>query len=439
MCRDPDETAKLASHMSKMKGVKMSLEEDIRYAQRYSIDKDVYPCGWHLFEGKEVKNETSASVDKVYFLTAPPKPIEKAETPSLKIMSFSIVCYSKKGSPKPDRNLVVIVSMANNRGETKQFVSKGTDDGGVLKSFVKYVEELDPDIIAGYGSNSHDWPYLLERGKRAGVKLSVDRSRTEPHPSLYGHISITGRANIDLYNYAEDFEEVKVKTLENMAKYLGVLKDEEEIEVEDAEVADYWDDPSKRQTLLQRSVKKAETILRVSESLLDYAMQLSNIVGLPLDYVGAIVLAPKPGIHENVSVLDFKSMYPNIMIVYNASPDTYIEPGEPDPPSGVFVAPEVKHRFRKESPGFYKQVLSDLIRIRGRLKIDVEKTKPGSAEYKLLDARQRAIKVITNASYGYTGWVGPAGTLGLSQRPRRRGGATPSNAPSSWQRRRGWT
>jgi len=36
----------------------------------------------------------------------------------------------------------------------------------------------------------------------------------------------------------------------------------------------------------------------------------------------------------------------------------------------------------------------------------VEKTKPRSAEYKLLDARQRAIKVITNASYGYTGWVG---------------------------------
>lgn len=442
VCIDPDETAKLASHMSKMKGVKMSLEEDIRYAQRYSIDKDVYPCGWHLFEGEEMKNETGASVDKVYVLTAPLKPIEEAETPSLKIMSFLIVCYSKKGSTKPDRNPVVIVSTANNRGETKQFVSKGTDDGVVLESFVKYVEELDPDIIVGYGSNGHEWPYLLERGKRAGIKLSVDRSRTEPHPSLYGHISITGRSNIDLYNYAEDFEEVKVKTLENMAKYLGVLKDEEEIEVEDVEVQGYWDDLSMRQTLLQRSVKKAETILGVSASLLDYAMQLSNIVGLPLDYVGAaavgfrvewylirqaykigemvpsrkenpyfpyvdaIVLAPKPGTHENVSVLDFKSMYPNIMIVYNASPDTYIEPSEPDPPGGVFVAPEVKHRFRKDPPGFYKQVLSDLICIRSHLKIDVEKTKLGSAEYKLLDARQRAIKVITNASYGYTGWVG---------------------------------
>lgn len=155
-------------------------------------------------------------------------------------------------------------------------------------------------------------------------------------------------------------------------------------------------------------------------------------------YVDAIVLAPKPGTHENVSVLDFKSMYPNIMIVYNASPDTYIEPSEPDPPGGVFVAPEVKHRFRKDPPGFYKQVLSDLICIRSHLKIDVEKTKLGSAEYKLLDARQRAIKVITNASYGYTGWVGVRWYIGLWQRPRRRGGDTQSNAPSSWQRRRGW-
>ena len=68
-----------------------------------------------------------------------------------------------------------------------------------------------------------------------------------------------------------------------------------------------------------------------------------------IPYAGGLVLSPKPGLHENIAVLDFKSMYPNIMITYNLSPDTYIQTGDPEPPSGVYIAPEVKHRFRKAS------------------------------------------------------------------------------------------
>ena len=43
-------------------------------------------------------------------------------------------------------------------------------------------------------------------------------------------------------------------------------------------------------------------------------------------YKGAIVLEPKPGLYSDVLVLDFSSMYPNIMMKYNLSPDTYLEP-----------------------------------------------------------------------------------------------------------------
>jgi DNA polymerase I len=32
--------------------------------------------------------------------------------------------------------------------------------------------------------------------------------------------------------------------------------------------------------------------------------------------------------------------------------------------------------------------------------------KPGTVEYNILDARQKAVKIITNAAYGYAGWVG---------------------------------
>jgi DNA polymerase I len=118
------------------------------------------------------------------------------------------------------------------------------------------------------------------------------------------------------------------------------------------------------------------------------------------------VLKPEPGLHENIAVLDFKSMYPNLMIAYNLSPDTYVPPKEPEPPCGVYEAPEVKHRFRKEPAGFYKEILSYLINVRDEVRSKMKKTPSESVEYRVLDARQKAVKVITNASYGYAGWIG---------------------------------
>ena len=125
-----------------------------------------------------------------------------------------------------------------------------------------------------------------------------------------------------------------------------------------------------------------------------------------LPYAGGLVLSPKPGLHENIAVLDFKSMYPNIMITYNLSPDTYIAPDEPEPASGVYIAPEVGHKFRKAPPGFYKEALTYLINVRGTIRQKMKTLNPKTVEYHVLDARQKAVKIITNAAYGYAGWVG---------------------------------
>jgi DNA polymerase I len=99
-------------------------------------------------------------------------------------------------------------------------------------------------------------------------------------------------------------------------------------------------------------------------------------------------------------------MYPNIMIRYNLSPDTYVPPGEPEPPSGVYEAPEVNHRFRKEPPGFYKEALTFLIQVRNQIRVQMRALNPATVEYSVLDARQKAVKIITNATYGYAGWIG---------------------------------
>jgi len=440
--QNPDVISKYSKDFKKLEGVKDCLEDDIRYSMRYLIDNNVVPCGWHEIEVTEIENKFGVKTDKVYLAKSFPKAIEKAELPQLRILAVSTIAYSPQGSPKPEKNPVIIISTITNAGEEKQFVTEDFDDKAVLDSFVKYVQDFDPDIIAGYGTNRQDWPYLLARCKKLGIKLSVDRANTEPHTSVYGHVSLTGRANIDFFDFSDELPEVKVKTLENVADFLEILKIEKRTLIEDIDFATYWDDLKKRSTLLKFSIENAQSVMGVTDAMLDFAMQLSSIVGLPLDhvgtaavgfrvewylikqaykidelipkrierpyipYVGSVVLEPKPGLHENVATLDFKAMYPNIMITENLSPDTFIPPSEPEPSGGVNVAPEVKHRFRKKPDGFYKEVLSSLIAVRDEIRPKLKKLDPKSAEYRILDARQKAIKVIANASYGYTGWIG---------------------------------
>jgi len=441
--KTPEAMSECAKTLRKLEGVKDCLEEDIRFAMRYLTDNNVAPSSWHEVEIVEESEKRKANVDKIYQAKTAPQAIEKMELPPLRILSFSPIYYSKEGSPNPERNPAVIISTENNKGEQKQFLADDDrNDKPVLEAFAKYVRNFDPDIIVGYGNNGQDWPYLRTRCKKHGMHLYVDRARTEPHTSVYGHVSLTGCVNLDLADYQGEFPEVKVKTLVNLADYLGVMKLENRTIIEDIDIADHWDDKEKRKKLKQFASDNARSILGVTEAILDFAVQLSALVNLPLDhvgtaaagfrvesflikrthplgelvprrieqpyrsYAGGLVLQPVPGLHENIAVLDFKSMYPSLMITYNLSPDTYISPDDPIPKGGVYEAPEVKHKFRKEPPGFYKEVLTYLIHVRDQIRPRMNKLKQGTAEYRVLDARQKAVKIITNASYGYAGWIG---------------------------------
>ncbi|MEM3179916.1 MAG: DNA polymerase domain-containing protein [Candidatus Bathyarchaeia archaeon] len=441
-CQDPDIMPEYIKVISKVKGISSFLEDDIRYSMRYMIDNNIVPCGWHEVEVEECPNVLNVQVDKVLIAKSTPRYLsEMIDIPKLRILGFSMICYSPKGSPKPEKNPIVIISAITNTGEEKQFIAEKTeDDRKIINDFMNFIRNFDPDIIVGFETNRRDIPYLVARAKANGLSLVIDRASAEPHTSTYGHVSITGRANVDLFDYADEFPEVKVKTLENIADYLGVMKIEERVLIEDFEYAQYWDDPSKRPELLKFLMDNTRCIMGITEAILDFAIQLSSLVGLPLDhvgtaavgfrvewflirhayhmgelvpkkieraytpYAGALVLEPNPGIHENIAVLDFKSMYPNIMISYNVSPDTYIPPGEPE--IDAFIAPEVNHRFRKEPPGFYREVLAKLIKARDHVREELKRVDRGTIKYRILDARQKAIKVITNATYGYAGWIG---------------------------------
>jgi DNA polymerase I len=332
----------------------------------------------------------------------------------------------------------------NSEGEVKVIEKVGEGprgDARVIDEFVSYIQQYDPDIIVGYNSNKFDWPYLLERSKLLGVRLEVGRVKDGiPRTSVYGHISIPGRLNVDLYDFVEEISEIKIKSLDVVAEYLGIMRRDERVLIPWYEISKYWDDPNKRELLIRYAVDDVKSTKGLADKLLPFATQLSSLTGLPLDqvgsasvgfrlewylmraaykfnelipnrverpyepYKGAIVLEPIRGIHDNIAVLDFTSMYPNIMIKYNIGPDTFVE-GECSEDQ-CYVIPELGYRFRKEPPGFYKAVLETLLEMRRGVREVMKKLPQGSVEYRILDERQKALKILANASYGYMGWVG---------------------------------
>ncbi len=426
---------------AKIPGVREVLEADIRFVMRYMIDNNIRPFAWHEVEVEEAE-EKGYRVGAVYRALERPRLVDREGIPQLRVLAFDIEVYAPTGSPKHGRDPVIIISTMNSEGEVRQFVAEDMDDREVIKGFVEYVKSYDPDIIVGYNSNKFDWPYLKDRAKVLGIKLDLSRRvGVEPTTSVYGHISVAGRLNVDLYDYAEEIPEIKVKTLENVAEYLGVMKKEERVEIPWYEIPKYWENPELRDKLLQYAQDDVVATYGIAEKILPFAIQLAYITGLPLDqvgaasvgfrlewylmreayrlgelvpnrverppltYKGAIVLEPRKGVHEDIAVLDFSSMYPNIMIRYNVGPDTLLRRGEEEPPEGVWIAPEVGHRFRKAPPGFFKTVLETLLELRKRLREQMKKYEPGTPEYRLLDNRQKAVKVLANAAYGYQGWT----------------------------------
>ncbi len=439
--KTPSETSKLAKTLRSLEGLADCLEDDLRPSMRYLIDNIIVPCSWITLEAQVEPNRDSSRVDAVYVAASQPKPAADVAAPPLKVLSFHTIAYSREGTPQPDRNPIVAISITTNTGEHKQFTAaEDRDDKPLLEAFIQYIEEFDPDVIASYGANTTDWAYLKARCHKHKLKLNFDRALSEPHTSVYGHVSTTGIVNVDLADFADLFPEVKVKTLRNLSQNLGFSS--ETAQVGEVVFADYWDDPKKRPDLLRFGLDSAREIQEIVGLLLDLAMQLSNLTGLPLDhvmtaafgfrvdwylirrahdmdeliprrmeqtyqtYTGGLVLSPTPGLHQDIAVLDFKSMYPNIMITYNLSPDTYVQLGDPEPEGGVYVAPEVGYKFRKTPPGFYKEALLYLIETRRQIRSEMKNLSSSSVEFRVLDARQKAVKILTNAAYGYAGWVG---------------------------------
>lgn len=118
-------------------------------------------------------------------------------------------------------------------------------------------------------------------------------------------------------------------------------------------------------------------------------------------YRGGLVVEPQTGVHFNVVVLDFASLYPSIIKVYNLSYETVR--CVHDECKGNMI-PETEHWVCKKRKGMESLLIGSLRDLRVNYYKHLSKDKSLSKEEKdLYSIISQALKVILNASYGVMG------------------------------------
>jgi DNA polymerase, archaea type len=343
--------------------------------------------------------------------------------PSLRVLSFDIENAIRK------RTIFTICGVAEGGGrERKTFRLSGPSERKILEDFAAAILEDDPDVITGYNIGGYDFPLLIERARATGLEsLALGRERSEPREMGERLWKVAGRVIADAWWSVRRDLRPKQETLQFVARtLLGDSKlavDRRNIDEEWARdpvrVMEYCEhDADLALRILQRlrAVERAADLATVARlpleegmngrtSLFIDAMLIPRAdakgVGVPMSHYGGrdapieggYVHAIRPGMYRWVVVLDFKSMYPSIIISRNLCFTTLSPEGTTVAPSGArFLAPSVRR-------GLIPEILSELLADRDRFRREGRAASTKElAEY--YDGLQNAVKVLMNSFYG---------------------------------------
>ncbi len=392
------------------------LAADIPFHFRFYYDMDLGSCV--KFEGEEIKDDRFTT-DHVVNLTS----ISKTNDfkPPLKIMSFDI-----ENSIKTQQLYVIGYTIKFKDKEKNGSITGEPTD--VLKRFIEVVRENDPDIITGYNIDGYDLPFLSDLAKNNNIKMQLSRDDQEPKRVQNQFWKINGRVVADAWWNVKREIHPKQETLAAVSKE---LLGESKLDVDRINIDNEWE--NNRNKVIEYCIKDSRLALLILEKIdvVDKYLNMSTVSLLPLDDVwnsgnstlidsllireadrrniavpmnnftnqqeekieGGYVHTIEPGLYDMVAVLDFKSMYPSLMIKYNICFTTLSPNGTIVAPNGVrFLAPEVKK-------GLVPEKLQELMKTRDMYK-SMMKNEKNEDRKRYLNSMQNSVKILMNSFYG---------------------------------------
>lgn len=401
-------------------------ESDIRPLERFLMDQGIFAqvriTGECLFKDG-LNTFVNPKIEKGHYF------------PNCKIMSFDIetgkdgrlysLAYSFRSHDlKEDKVFMLGPEKSNDE------VEFCPTEKNILEAFSKATKRLDPDIFTGWNVIGFDFHFLNKKAKAVGYPLILGRSHKplDMFQNARGEwtLYLEGRVIIDgpwaLKTNFFSFESYK---LNNVAKIiLGVGKD-----IDEDETHDKWEEIERRfredkYSLARYNVKDAQLVLDIFEQtkLIDLLLNRSLICGLLMERVGGstaafdhfylpplhefgyvapnvadveymrqakggFVLNPKVGVHENVLVMDFKSLYPTIIQTFFIDPLSRAERGVSP------VSTPVNIKFSRENH-ILPDKIGELLDRRARAKVEKNTN------------LSQAVKILMNSFYGVMGSSG---------------------------------
>jgi DNA polymerase elongation subunit (family B) len=425
--------------------IEKSYEYSINYYKRYLIDKQIE--GWIEVDGEIM--DKSYRAEKVLKISRI-RPVASDTLPKLKMTSFDIESVDDRGNQKivmisirsDDLKKVLTYKRDKHYGK---YVEVLRDEKDMLERFVAILNEQDADVLLGFNSDEFDTQVIQRRAEELRVELKLSRDYSKLRFSRRARISTArfkGLVHIDLYQFINNIMATQLQTeVLSLDAVSAELLNDRKIEIDYEEIIEDWRKGKDLGKLAEYCLKDSELTLRLGKFILPQIYEMSELCGQLLfdtsrmmysqlvewylskkafamsniipnqpkwediesrrefsPYVGGFVKDPIGGLHEDIAVLDFRSLYPSVIATFNISPETL---NCEDCREDGYKVPERDYWFCKRKKGFVSSVIEELIERRASLKNEMK----GSKDYSRLNNEQLAIKTVANAMYGYFGFA----------------------------------
>jgi DNA polymerase I len=433
MTKSPGDVIEIRHHAKELGD---SREDDINHTYRYLIDHHMYASRYYDFE---IENGILKKAREL-----PDEPLD------LRVLAFDIEVYNPKQIPDSEKDPIVCIGYCTANDRDVLYWTEGkSSEKEMIEKFIKKVDDYDPDVIVGYNSAGFDFPYLKERCQKLRIKLALGRDYSEVQikkGGIYPRADIFGRAHIDAFDGVDFLTTIGAMRLpkNDLNSVYRELYGKQKVDLKGKLISDLWDAGGKSlDLLLEYNQEDAVAAFEIAKEILPLHTALSKIIGLPLyetarmatsqmiewllireahrrgilvpnrsseaevkerlmgPIKGAFVKQPESGLHERIVILDFRSLYPSIIMSYNLDKTTLDCRCCKNPT----IAPEVGHKFCKDKKGLVPKILEELIEARGKVKTEMKKHPEKSKEHRILHFHQWGLKILANSAYGYLGYA----------------------------------
>jgi len=432
-------------------------EGDLPIQKRYLVDKDIVPLALYKVEGEAF--ERSMHVD-LCIMAESISLVDSEFLEKPKILAFDIEVYCQdKHFPIAEKDPVLMIALYSNYGFQKVLTWKKfsselpveflEDESALLRRFEEILEQENPDYLVGYFSDGFDIPYLAARAKQNHLKMHLGDGFKVARRGEVSVGKIKGIIHLDIFKFIKQIMGGSLKlesySLRNVVEN---LLEEKKYDIAIEEIGVVWDEqPEMLEQFCSYNLQDAKLALLLCEKVLPNMNELVRVTGQPLfeicrssysqlvefyfmkrarefkeiypnkpnnqevawrrmhTYEGAFVYEPKPGLYEHLVVLDYRSLYPSLIVAKNITPSMLSEERKEtyETPFIEEDGKKIKYFFSSKEEGFIPLIVKDLILRRNRIKELIKKEEKKNF---VLEARSYSLKIIANATYGYFGFFG---------------------------------